>query len=229
MRWFHDRSATPPGDAQLRKSPGEWRGSLDRPARHGGQAGFTLLEILVALAVLGFLMLGLAQGVRFGLSAWDSQARLLGRSGDLDIADRTLRRLVTQLVPTDDVRLPGLRGTAAAFEAVTELPAAAALPTRQAVVALGVDRAGRLVLRWTPYLHARRLGPPPAPQESELLRNLARIEIAYWSAAAGSVWLPGWTRVDLPDLVRIRLVFARGDARRWPDIVVAPMRERAEE
>jgi general secretion pathway protein J len=202
---------------------------MRQSAGQAEQAGFTLLEVLVALAVLGFLMLGLAQGVRFGLGAWDSQARLLGRSGDLDIADRALRRIVTQLVPTDDVRQPGLRGSAETFEAVTELPATAVLPMRQAVVALGVDRGGRLVLRWTPYLHARRLGPPPAPQESELLRNLARIEIAYWSAATGGRWLPSWTRVELPDLVRIRLVFARGDTRRWPDMIAAPMRERAEE
>jgi general secretion pathway protein J len=216
MRQPEDRGAGP-------------RGGPDRTAPDPGQAGLTLLEILVALAVLGFLMLGLAQGVRFGLSAWDSQARLLGRSGEIDTADRALRRLVTQIVPTDDLRLPGLRGTAEAFEAVTELPAGAVLPLRQAVVALGVDRAGRLVLRWTPYLHARRLGPPPVPQESELLRNLARLEIAYWSAAAGGRWLSAWTRADLPDLVRIRLVFRRGDTRRWPDIVAAPMRERVEE
>ncbi len=193
------------------------------------QAGFTLLEVLVALAVLGFLVLGLAQGVRFGLGAWAGQARLIDRTGDLDVADRALRRVVAQLVPTDDVRVPGLRGTARGFEGVTELPAAAALPMRQAAVALGVDGARRLVLRWTPHLRARRLGPPPAPEESELLRGVERVEIAYWSAAAGGGWLPAWTRAELPDLVRFRLVFARGDRRRWPDIVTAPMRERLEE
>jgi general secretion pathway protein J len=195
--------------------------------RRPTQAGFTLVEVLVALAVLGFLMLGLSQGLRFGLAAWESQARLLRRGGDLDVADRTLRRIVTQLVPTEDPQNPGLRGTAQGFEAITELPVTAALPTRQASVALGVDRAGRLVLRWTPYLHARRLGPPPAAEESELLRNLARIELGYWSGGGG--WLSTWARTELPDLVRIRLVFTPGDPRRWPDIVAAPMRERAEE
>lgn len=194
-----------------------------------GPAGFTLIEVLVALAVLGFLMLGLSQGLRFGLAAWDGQARLLGRGGDLDTADRTLRRVVTQLVPTDDPQAPGLRGTAQGFEAVTELPVTAALPTRRASVALGVDRGGRLVLRWMPYLHARRLGPPPPAEESELLRNMAQVELGYWSAAAGGGWMSSWARMDLPELVRIRLVFARGDPRRWPDIVAAPMRERAEE
>ena len=193
------------------------------------QAGFTLLEVLVALAVLGFLVLALAQGVRFGLGAWDSQARLLIRTGDLDVTDRALRRIVAQLVPTDDALLPGLRGTATGFEGVTELPLPAALPARQAVVALGVDRAQRLVLRWTPHLPARRLGPPPAPEESELLRGVERIEAAYWSAAAGGGWLPAWTRAELPDLVRVRLTFGRNDRRRWPDIVAAPVRERPDE
>jgi general secretion pathway protein J len=184
---------------------------------------------LVALTVLGFLVLGLAQGVRFGLGAWDNQTRMLGRVGDLDVADRALRRIVAQLAPTDDVRLPGLRGTAAGFEGVTELPMLAAVPTRRAVVALGVDRAHRLVLRWTPYPRARRLGPPPAPEESELLRGVERIEVAYWSAAVGGGWLPAWTRAELPDLVRVRLVFAGGDRRRWPDIVAATVLERMEE
>src|SRR3954471_14805982 len=155
------------------------------PAR---QAGFTLLEVLVALAVLGFLMVGLAEGVRFGLSARDMQARLVHRTGDLDVADRALRRLIVQLMPTDSPAMPGLRGTATGFDCVAELPMTAALPTRLAQVALGVDRTGRLVLRWVPYLHARRLGPAPPPQESELLRGLERIEVAYWSAAGGA-WL----------------------------------------
>lgn len=194
-----------------------------------GEAGFTLLEILVALAVLGFLVLGLAQGARFGLGAWDVQSRLTGATVDLDAVDRTLRRMVEQILPTSDSRMPTLRGTSAGFECVTELPlAAAALPSRRAVVALGVDRARRLVLRWRPYRHARQLGPAPVPEESELLRGVERLEIAYWSAAGG-VWLNSWARAEPPDLLRIRLVFPRGDRRRWPDIIAAPMRERPED
>ena len=40
------------------------RCSLDR------QSGFTLLELLVALVVLGLLVVGLTQGVRAGLTMW---------------------------------------------------------------------------------------------------------------------------------------------------------------
>jgi general secretion pathway protein J len=192
-------------------------------------AGFTLLEILVALAVLGFLLLGLTQGARFGLAAWDSQARLLGRTGDLQVADRTLRRLLSRLVPLDDDRRPGLRGAAHRLDAVTELPAMMAAPTRQAVVTLGLDEAGRLMLRWTPYLHARWLGPPPAPQASELLRGVEGLDIAYWSGAPGGGWVSSWAGTDLPALLRIRLRFGREDGRRWPDIIVAPKRERPDD
>jgi general secretion pathway protein J len=180
--------------------------------------------------VLGFLVIGLAQGVRFGLAAWDAQARLAGAYGDLDVVDRALRRLVEQIVPTDEAAVPAIRGTAAGFECVTELPAAAgALPSRRVVAAVGVDRSGRLVLRWAPHPHARRIGPPPALQEAELLRGVDRLELAYWSTAAGSAWLSTWNRAEAPDLVRVRLVFPRGDRRRWPDIVAAPARERPED
>jgi general secretion pathway protein J len=201
------------------------------PRRTGrnAEAGFTLLELLVALSVLGFLVLGLAQGVRFGLTAWDAQARLAGAHADLDVVDRALRRMVAQIVPTDEADVPAIRGTADGFECVTELPAAATLPSRRVVAALGVDRSRRLVLRWVPHLHARRLGPPPAPQETELLRGVERLDLAYWSAADGGVWLPVWNRTEAPDLVRIRFVFPRGDRRHWPDIIAAPMRERFED
>jgi general secretion pathway protein J len=37
--------------------------------RTATSAGFTLLEILVALIVFGFVMVGLTQGVQFGLHA----------------------------------------------------------------------------------------------------------------------------------------------------------------
>src|SRR5204863_1581329 len=42
----------------------------------------TLLEMLVALTVLGFLMVGLNEGVRTGLGMWSRQARQIGRSAD---------------------------------------------------------------------------------------------------------------------------------------------------
>lgn len=199
-------------------------------ARPGGDLGFTLLEILVALVVLGFLMAGLAQGTRFGLRAWGAQSRLIDARAELDAVDRTLRRLVEGMDPGGPNQAPLIEGGRATLAFTSELPAAAAAVTRRADVALLVDAGGRLVLRWTPRLNAVRFGPPPPLQEVELLRGVARLELAYWPKptreAPAASWREGWAEPALPELVRIRLVFPPGDGRRWPDIVAAPMRER---
>src|SRR5439155_22425960 len=60
----------------------------------GRQSGFTLLEMLVVLVVLGFLMVGLTQGVRAGLTMWGAQTRRIGETMDLDAGARVLRRLL---------------------------------------------------------------------------------------------------------------------------------------
>ena len=52
----------------------------------GQPNGFTLLEVLVALTVLGFLLIGLAQGVHFGVLAWGTEVRLTERQRRLQHA-----------------------------------------------------------------------------------------------------------------------------------------------
>ncbi|MBV9784138.1 MAG: prepilin-type N-terminal cleavage/methylation domain-containing protein [Acidisphaera sp.] len=193
------------------------------------QAGFTLLEILVALVVLGVLVLGLTQGVQFGLKAWATQSRTTARRDDLDAVDRALRRLITHMDPGGETESPHVTGTSGSFAFTSDLPAAAsALETRRVDVALGVER-GRLVMRWTPHLHVVRF-TPAVPTEAELLRGVDHLEISYLRAPGkGAGWQSAWTWDDLPELVRIRLVFAKGDPRHWPEIVAAPMRVRPED
>lgn len=209
-----------------RYGPGD--GARGRAMRH--QGGFTLLEVLVALVVLGMLVLGLTQGIHFGLKTWASQTRTIAAHEDLDAVDRTLRRLIESMDPGSPAEAVSIDGSASSFAFPSELPDfAAALPSRRADVALGVDAAHRLVLRWTPHLHAVRLGPAPPAQQSELLRGVDHVELAYWPSGAGGGWQTLWKQPLPPALVRIRLVFTEGDKRHWPDIIAAPIRDRSEE
>ena len=193
----------------------------------GADAGFTLLEILVSLIVLALIILGLAQGLRFGILALHRQSSVIDQHADLDAVDRTLRNLIEQINPGTTHDAPQIRGNGSTMEFTSQLPygAAAALPDRQAEIRLLVDGANRLVLRWAPYSHATYL-VPPLPSDTPLLQNVDRIELSYWARAGAPGWRRSWDRPEVPALIRIHIVFVKGTALVWPDIVAAPQRAR---
>src|SRR6266849_3562604 len=150
------------------------------------QAGFTLLEILVALAVLGFLFIGLSQGARTGFALWNWQTHRVGETEELDATARVLRSLLTSIpiLPiTATETAPqaiAIKGYADRLDFVGELPTGLGA-TRQADVTLAL-RAGRLVLSWAPHRHERVGAPPVVPTETELIRGVAHLELAYLGA-----------------------------------------------
>ncbi len=192
-------------------------------------AGFTLLELLVALVVLGFVLAGIAGGVQFGQRAADMQARSIAEHADLGAADRILRRLVAEMDPGGANDPPNLAAGASALGFTTDLGRAApalAANGGEAEIGLGVDGGHRLVLRWTPAVHAIRLVPAPAAT-AVLLDGVERVEFAYWGHAdRGGAWVNSWTEKDIPPLVRIRLRFPADSHRSWPDIIAATERLR---
>ena len=194
-------------------------------------SGFTLLEVLVAVAVLAILVLALNSGTRFGLAAWHAQAQRTARTSEVEPVSRALRRLIEAADPGTATDPAPMQGAAHTLVFRADLPdTPGMLPVRHADVALGVDRDEHLVLRWTPHVHVIRMGPPPPRREDVLLDGVRRIDFSYWSAGVeGSSWPDSWKRAQPPGLVRIHLVFAEGEHRHWPDLVTAPMRSQAEQ
>jgi len=203
--------------------------------RTANQAGFTLLEILVVLIVLGFLMLGLAEGTRFGLRAWDTESAITNRRADMDAMERVLRGAITDADPGDATEPVPFKGQLHTLAFVGRLPMSAggagnALVTRQADIALGVDDKHRLVLRWSPHPHAERLTKAPPPTETVLLDGVEQVAFGYQRRPEqGGGWVDTWDLQTLPLLVRITLTFPKGDRRHWPTIVAAPILARAEQ
>ena len=189
-------------------------------------AGFTLLETLVALVVLGFLMTGLAKGLQFGVAAWQTQIQRLAEHGDLDAVDRTLRSLIARTDPGGfSPQRPAFLGTAHNIVFTTTLSQANdALPTRDADVTLGVDERHQMQLLWLPH-YRNRIGRPPLPRTVVLRHDVDHLEIAYWQAPKAG-WQSEWSERTLPKLIRIRVVSMRDGGHPEPDIVIAPMRDR---
>jgi general secretion pathway protein J len=187
------------------------------------KAGFTLLEVMVALVVLGFLLAGLSAGTRFGLSVWHRQTLLQSEHDSLEATERLFRALVADTEPPGDGDGPALAGFPDRVTMLTRVPVSAILmPHRNVVAELAVDGGSRLAVQLEPMPHAQKLGQPRRVRET-LLDGVVRIELAYWQPAGG--WVRAWTRRQPPVLVRLRIVFPPGDRRHWPDIMAATMRE----
>jgi general secretion pathway protein J len=201
------------------------RGRFQAPADRRRVAGFTLLEVLVSLVVLGCVVLALGQGVRFGVTASNAQARMADADEEFVVVTRTLRRLITLMDPgTEDAPAVLVAGPHS-LGFVSALPTATESATGSPVdVMLLMDAAQRLVLRWRPYLHATWLGPPPPMTDTELARGVRQLDLAYLRPGGG--WTTTWRGRALPALVRIHLTFAPGDPRHWSDVTVAPLLDR---
>jgi general secretion pathway protein J len=200
---------------------------MPRPGRR--QAGFTLLEVLVALIVLGLLMAGLTAGVRAGLSIRQKQAQRLAATADLDATERAVRTILAGIAVTPsgnrvvaDANGGLFRGAADRVSFVGDLPTGLG-PTRRADMSLTlVD--GQFVLYWTPHRHERALTAPTPAHETVLVSGVEAVEFSYWGAPARGQpagWQTQWESPQAPELVRLRLGFRRGDRRRWPDLIAA--------
>jgi len=187
-------------------------------------AGFTLLEILVAIAVFGTVLVLLTQGVQFGVRATRLQAETKDRTGELATVDHALRRMVALADPGTYPEPATLRGTAQRLSFTTELPLYGGGQTQRADVTLSAE-AGRLMLRWAPHRHAELYGAGPELQETVILDGIERLELAYWTAGS---WSAAWNADKLPTLVRIHIVFP-GTGRHWPPLIIEPVREATEE
>jgi len=168
------------------------------------ESGFTLLELLIVITILGLILVALTSGVRFAGQAWELQSRRIDRQGDVDAVQNVLRQLIGSAKAID--------GDVVSVRFVGPLPEALA---RGGLYDVELRNAnGRLLLRWEPHFK----GPVKAKQQSvaELSNNVTKFELAYYVAGGG------WQRNGkAPSLVRIAL--EQGDGRAWPPLVIAPM------
>lgn len=186
--------------------------------------GFSLLELVIALALLGFIAVAMTDGIRFGARAWEASEQKVESVERLQGAQNLLRSLLQRALPREldpafAIDLDLFRGTATALTFTANAPSAFGAEglTRFELRVEGEAAAQRLMLSWQGATSA-------APAKArELLAGAERIDIAYATRDQSGVfrWSDSWSdQSGAPALVMIRASFPARSNRRWPPLIV---------
>lgn len=190
-------------------------------------AGFTIIELLVSLVILAMLSLMIIMGLGAGRRVWE-------RMDDSALAIEQVEGAQTLLRD----RIERMYG-ATRFDAATPYADFRGLPNRLNFLApppevsrpqalyrydLSLTADGDLLLSSWSDIAADP--DHPAITTVVVLRHVAGIDIGYYGAAAPDNtprWRSSWDHQAAPPrLVRVRLAFAPGDRREWPEMIVKP-------
>jgi general secretion pathway protein J len=198
----------------------------------GRSAGFTLLETIIALALLGLIMVLLFSSLRLGSRSWDTGEHHIAESSQRSVIMGFLRRELEQVYPLswhvqgEDV--VAFVGEPSAIAFVGPMPDSLATGGNHMIsLGLGQGAEGQdLVLRWhLPTPDMQDFSMLTDADQVVLAKGVQSMSITYFGADGGSKapsWHDQWfNRQALPALIRIRIRLASGDE--WPEIIAAPM------
>jgi general secretion pathway protein J len=195
-----------------------------KPSRR--DAGFTLVEVLVVLALVSLLTAALFGSVHFGLKAWE---RTTSRAAAIDqnlLVQDFLRRMIAAAYPSfvvDDLTHGHIdfAGTETSISFFAPTPVARGLGGRSRfVVSLDQNKALTVISQseWVPAEAVSRV-------RDVLMTNLEGIEFSYFGKGRSGPlqWRNSWVaEPSLPQLVRLRVKFPSDDQRVWPELLIAP-------
>jgi general secretion pathway protein J len=213
--------------------PDDFARASEAAALKSSTRGFTLLELLIGLALLGLILTLLYGGFRLATRIWDGVEKKAEQSADAQAGQSLIRRVMGQAQP---IHWKGLKEQPLAFSGEQNMLRVIAPlgTTGLRVVELGIeadDQRGdrsylRIVLRHGPVLYnAGQFAQGLDDREpKQLLNGLTEAEFSYFGgevAATEPHWQDHWTRTDqFPKLVRLHLTFQGAESL---DIDVAPM------
>jgi general secretion pathway protein J len=194
------------------------------------EAGFTLIELMVAFALMGLLIMIMGGGVRFGVRVWEASQLRADAMGEIQairgfMRERTLAmRPVRQAGADRSQKAIAFQGSARDMEFVTLMPS---YVTRGGLyhVAFGVSDDGAsdaITMRWWPYGGGQT---GPGTGQRRLMEGIKELKISYFGNPENTGddrWQDTWSEsATLPRLVSIKLAFPEGDHRVWPELMVA--------
>jgi general secretion pathway protein J len=191
------------------------------------QRGLTLIEVVVALAIVALIAVVLFQALRFGQGAHEKVVDRGGSSWQLFASQRLVRSLLESAYPgepaaNETVPAYGLEGDRERVSLIAAAPlAAGGVGFQRYEIEPRRNERGTMdvVVRWRSDLATAE----PAPEET-LIEDVTGIQWSYQGNddVAQPAWVDRWHGQLLPRLVRLQVRFAADDPRVWPDLVMAP-------
>lgn len=200
-----------------------------KTSKKHGIRGFTLLELLIAMSLLGLIFAALTGGLRFGTVAWQTTAERLAQSDDLQLVYRTLRRQISTSLDApggllSDRQEGSFDGRRDRLSFIGTAPAQAMTPGLfHLTLVLAPDAGGQaLALRWQRL--EKTTANAGADNLEPLLRGLRSIQFSYFGEPEGggtARWVDEWRDNKLPPrLVRIIVDFVDRGRTPWPAIII---------
>jgi general secretion pathway protein J len=193
------------------------------------EAGFTLVELLVAMALVGLLSVLIFSGMRFGARSWDKSNAHLGGADDVRIAQELLGRTVGEAYPmflTANPTDPHVEfdGANNQMDFLAPPPAAFAMGglARFRFSAVRKGKTVQLVVAIETEL--ARGGSPSAVDREVVLTGMKALSFSYFGAThrgGAETWHDRWADAKLlPKLIKISGGFFDNDSRIWPEMFV---------
>ena len=197
--------------------------------------GFTLVEMVVALTILGTMLILLYSGLTFALRSWDASDVNGQRTMDRRIGENFLRREVSELFPMrwkDPVTLKlAFEGDSTHLRFVSARPAGIAMGGLS-LVSIDVEEDARnrrerhLVMRRAmPDDEQKDFVPLDKAEATILIPDVDSIELSYFGAEndfAEPKWVDDWKYASrIPQMIRLRVKTAEGV--QLPDMVMRTM------
>lgn len=194
-------------------------------------SGFTLVEMLVSMALLSVLATVLFGNVSVGIKAFQSGSAHAVDAEQCMIAQNLLRQMIRDAYPlflSNSRNRPHVDFTGAresmSFLGNTPMVIADGGRHRFNLFINRHHDKNDLVL--TSAAELTNHTSDPMPVKTVVIGDIDQVRFSYFGIArAGQAaqWHDEWTQQnELPKLVRIRVTFRKNDARSWPDLIIAP-------
>lgn len=196
-----------------------------RGAPAAAASGFTLLELLIVLALLGLITTVLLAGFRLQAQHAERRAAQVERTGRVVAAHAFLRAQLANAQPAVPAggqdRAVAFAGGPDRLDLVGLLPQSAA---QGGLHLISIAREeDRLILQWHPFDGTAPAAGKRDAATAVMLTGVGWAAFSYYGTAPNESrprWHEAWTAMPhLPSLVRLELSFADGE--RMPDLVVA--------